>query len=91
MGTDNPTSLSLGRSLDQIAEFWDSHDDSDFDDKTHEVSMEFDLRTRSHYIAIDPELLILLHKLAQERGDGLESLANLWLQEKALANVTLET
>ena len=91
MGNDNPTSLSLGRSLDEIAEFWDNHDASDFDDQTHEVSMEFDLRTRSHYIAIDPELLILLHKLAQERGVGLESLANLWLQEKVLANVTLET
>jgi len=47
--------------------------------------MDFDLQTRRHYIAIDPELLVRLHKLAQTRGISLESLTNLWLQERALA------
>jgi hypothetical protein len=69
-----------------MAEFWDAHDATDYDDQTYEVTIEFDLQTRRHYIAIDPELRDRLRKLAQARGIGLESLANLWLQERALAS-----
>jgi hypothetical protein len=49
------------------------------------LAVEFDLETRQHHIAIDPELKDRLRKLAQARGISLESLANLWLQERALA------
>ena len=78
--------ISQSRSITEMAEFWDTHDATDFDDQTHEVAMEFDLRVRRHYVAIDPELLARLRKLAQARGITLESLANLWLQERALAS-----
>ena len=67
-----------------LAEFWDTHDATDFDDQTYEVTMEFDLRVHRHYIAIDPDLLARLRELAQARGISLESLANLWLQERML-------
>jgi len=68
--------ISQSRSIAEMAEFWDTHDATDFDDQTHEVTMEFDLRVRRHYVAIDPELLTRLRKLAQARGISLESLAN---------------
>jgi hypothetical protein len=34
----------------------------------------------------DPDLLTRLRELARARGVGLESLANLWLQERVLAS-----
>jgi hypothetical protein len=68
-----------------MAEFWDTYDATDFEDQTYEVAMEFDIHTRHHYIAIDPDLLTHLRQLAQARGISLESLANLWLQERVLA------
>ena len=83
---DRSSSISHSRSIGEMAEFWDAHDATDFDDQTQEVTMEFDLRTRRHYIAIDPDLLARLRELAQARGVGLESLANLWLQERVLAS-----
>lgn len=46
--------------------------------------MEFDLRVRRHYIAIDPDLLARLRTVASGRGLSAESLANLWLQERLL-------
>jgi len=79
-------SISQSRSIDEMAEFWETHDATDYDDRTHGVTMEFDLGTHHHYIAVDPELLARLRRLAQARGISLESLANLWLQERALAS-----
>ncbi len=45
----------------------------------------FDLQFRSHYVAIDPDLLEGQRKVAASRGLSAESLINLWLQEKLLA------
>ena len=78
------SSISQSRTLEEMAEFWDTHDAADFDDRTHEVVMEFDLRTRRHYIAIDPDVLNRLRDIAVTRGLSAESLANLWLQEHLL-------
>ena len=82
--SDNVSSISRSRSIREMADFWDTHDASDFDDQTHEVSIEFDLRSRRHYIAIDPEVLARLRDAASARGLSAESLANLWLQERVL-------
>ena len=81
----NISSLSQARSIEEMAEFWDTHDATDFNDQTYEVAMEFDLQTRGHYLAIDPDLVSRLREEAQTRGINVESLANLWLQEKMLA------
>ena len=85
---ESPSSISYSHSIEEMAEFWETHEVADYDDQTHEVTMEFDLHTRHHYVAIDPELLIRLRESAQARGISLESLANLWLQERVLASDT---
>jgi hypothetical protein len=81
------SSISRAQSLEEMAEFWDTHDATDFDAQTHEVSMEFDLRSRRHYLAIDPEILARLREAATARGLSAESLANLWLQERLLTAI----
>ena len=50
------SSISQSRSVEEMAEFWDTHDATEFHDQTHEATIEFDLRTRRHYVALDPEL-----------------------------------
>ena len=82
---NNLSSLSQSRSFEDMADFWDTHDATDFDTQTHEVAMEFDLKTRRHYVAIDPDVLAQVREAAIARGVSIESLANLWLQERALA------
>ncbi|HKZ85698.1 MAG TPA: CopG family antitoxin [Anaerolineae bacterium] len=84
MEHEDRSSLSHSRSYAELAEFWDSHDATEFDTQTREVEMEFDLRSRRHYIAIDPEVLSRLREEAAARGLSAESLANLWLQERIL-------
>ncbi len=68
-----------------MADFWDTHDAADFDAQTHEVVMEFDLKASHHYIAIDPDVLAEVREAATARGLSIESLANLWLQERAMS------
>ena len=82
---DRVSSLSHSSTLADMADFWDTHDATEFDAQTHEVAMSFDLRTRRHYIAVDPDVLAQVREAAAARGLSIESLANLWLQERALS------
>lgn len=92
MEEDKPlASISQARSLEEMAEFWDTHDATDFDALTHEASLEFDLRSRRHYLAIDPDILTRLREAATARGLSTESLANLWLQERLLTSMSSPT
>lgn len=82
MENETKTSLSQSTSLEELADFWDSHDMADFEAETEAVEMTFDLKARRHYVAIDPDLLNSLRETAQMRGLTTESLVNLWLQER---------
>lgn len=81
---NDASSISRSCSIEEMAEFWDTRDATDYDDQTQEVEFSCDLRTRRRYIAIDPDVLARLRKVAAARGLSAESLANLWLQERAL-------
>lgn len=78
------SSLSKTTSLEEMAEFWDSHDATDFEDETREVKITFDINDRKQYVAIDPDLFKNLRQMASSRGLRTESLVNLWLQERFL-------
>ncbi len=78
------SSISRTRTLDEMAEFWDRHDATDFDAVTHEADVEFDITSRRHYIAIDPDVMARLREAAFTRGVRVESLAKLWLQKRVL-------
>jgi hypothetical protein len=49
------TSISKARTLEEIADYWDTHSLSDHWDQTHEV--EFEIRAkRRHRVTIDPDV-----------------------------------
>ena len=84
MNKDNnsrQTSISKGRSLEDIAEFWDTHSLGDYWDQTHEV--EFEVRAkRRRRVTIDPEVFSQVELHARTRGILPETLVNLWLIER---------
>ncbi len=78
MAANNRSSISQAETLEQIGEFWDTHDFTDYDDPTlPDVEM-----TVSGMVAIEAELLAALDEQAQRRGVTVETLVNLWLQQK---------
>ena len=75
------TSISKARTLDEIADFWDTHSLADYWDQTHEV--EFEVRAkRRHRVTLAPELYTRIEVQARIRGILPETLVNLWLAER---------
>ncbi len=73
--------------LEEIAEFWDTHSTADYDDVTHEVQFEINLGegTESEQtVALLPELSKTIQAVARMRGVSIETLVNVWLTEKVL-------
>ena len=84
------TTLSKARSLDEIAEFWDTHSLADYWDQTHEV--EFEVRAkRRRRITVDPEVYAELEAQARVRGVQPETLVNLWLAERLHGETAAKT
>ncbi len=74
--------------IEEAAEFWDTHDLSDYWDLTEEVNFEVDLQHRRYLVALDPELAERLAAEAHKRGVSTQTLVNLWLSEKLRESVT---
>ena len=78
MDTNKPSSISKAKTDEKIGEFWDTHDFTDFDDP-NAPDVHFEM-TRA--VPIEVELLAEIEKQAHQRGVQVETLVNLWLQQK---------
>jgi len=75
------TSISNAQTLEELAEFWDTHSLADYWDQTGEV--EFQVRAKArHRVTLAPELFDKLEHQARIRGLKPETLVNLWLAER---------
>lgn len=75
------TSVSKARTLDEIADFWDTHSLADYWEQTEEV--EFEVRAqRRRRVTLAPEVYARLETQARLRGVLPETLVNLWLAER---------
>jgi CopG antitoxin of type II toxin-antitoxin system len=77
MDENKRSSISNATSLEQIGELWDTHDFTEHDTDAPDVPF-----TIARAVQIEAELLAALEQQARLRGVGLETLVNLWLQQK---------
>jgi hypothetical protein len=70
------------QSVAEAAEFWDSHDLTDYWDLTREASLEVDIQRRVFLTALEPGLAKKLTECARKQGVSTETLINVWLAEK---------
>jgi len=72
--------------LEEIAEFWNTHSTADYDDLTQEVHFEVALHAQKELssILLVPELGQTLTALAEARNVSVETLVNVWLTERVL-------
>lgn len=70
------------KSVEEAAEFWDSHDLADYWDLTREAHFEVDIQQRVFLTALEPTLAKKLTALAHKQGVSTETLINVWLTEK---------
>ena len=65
-----------------MGDFWDSHDLSDFWDKTRPAKATVELESEESYYGIEKGLSQTIRRVAKERGVSPHTLINLWVQEK---------
>lgn len=77
MDENRKSSISKTNSLEKMGKFWDTHDFTDFD--TGAPDVEFDITCA---VPIELDLFSSIEKQAQLHGVKVETLINLWLQQK---------
>jgi len=75
------------KTIEEAAEFWDSHDLGDYWDLTSEAGFDVDIRQRVFLTALEPELAKRLTDCARKQGVSTETLINVWLSEKLAETV----
>lgn len=76
------SSVSQANSLESMGEFWDTHDFTDFDSGTPDVHFEVTCA-----VPVEIDLFAKIEKQARQRGVSVETLVNLWLQQKISENL----
>lgn len=80
---DENKTIPQTSSYDEIAEFWDTHSLADYWEQTEPAEFEIDPQARRRYlVALDPDLLKRVRRIAQSRGLATESLVNLLLEQR---------
>ena len=78
MEKSNLSNISHTDTLEKMGDFWDTHDFTDFDDP-NAPDIKCDV---SCAVPIDLELLFAVEKQAKLHGVKVETLVNLWLQQR---------
>ncbi|MBI4531131.1 MAG: hypothetical protein HY709_06365 [Candidatus Latescibacteria bacterium] len=68
--------------IEEASEFWDTHSTADYDDLMHDVHFDVDIQRRTFLVPVEGKIAKGIMTIATREGLGLETLVNLWLQEK---------
>lgn len=69
--------------LEEMADFWDTHDVTDFEEFLTPIDASVDEQPRHEYvITLSNSLDTLLQQAQKTEGVSLNTLVNLWVQEK---------
>lgn len=69
-------------SYEEAAEFWDTHDTTDYAENFETIAVTAELKQRHFEIEVDEDLMAVLHAQAQERGIGVNRLVSEMLREQ---------
>ncbi|MDW7775568.1 MAG: CopG family antitoxin [Methanosarcinales archaeon] len=70
------------KTLEEAAEFWDTHDSTDYADVLEDVKVEVDLQKKHYLIEIDKNSAQLLQEHAREKGVSASNLASEILEKQ---------
>ena len=76
--TNKISNISKANSYEAMGDFWDNHDFTEYDDPKNR-DVDFNITC---VVPIELDLFSSIEKQAQLRGVDIETLINLWLQQK---------
>ncbi|MCU0495479.1 MAG: BrnA antitoxin family protein [Chloroflexaceae bacterium] len=77
MDENKRSSVSQAATIEEMGAFWDTHDVTDYDTDAPDVTFSV-----ARAVQIEAELLVALEQQALIRGISVETLVNVWLQQK---------
>lgn len=89
--SENKSSISQAQSYQEMGEFWDTHEVTDYWGQTEAVEFEVDIQSEVRYCALEKTLAAKVSEIAWQKGISVETLVNLWVREKveeAMAEVS---
>jgi len=69
-------------SYDELVEYFDTHDMSEFIDESREVSFEVNIQRRKCVLLLDEDIMKDLDEIAKKQETTVEDLLNSWIKEK---------
>ena len=69
-------------SLEEAAEFWDTHDSGDYEEYFRDVECKFEINTRTHLISMDGSLYDEVRAVAKKKRIPTDKLVSRWIKEK---------
>jgi len=63
-------------SYEEAAQFWDTHDTTDYPDAFQDVDVKAEFRKRRYQVEVDEDLIKALRKQAQKFGVSVDRLGN---------------
>ena len=82
MARSKPKKIPNFRSLDELVDFFDTHDLGEYLNGMPEAQFDIDIKKRIHLFALDSEIADELTKIAKLRHTSSETLINTWLKDK---------
>ncbi len=72
-------------SYEEAAEFWDTHDTTDYPDAFHTVEVTTEFRSRHYEVELEEEVIRKLQAQAREKGVTVSRLASDLLREQLVS------
>jgi hypothetical protein len=69
-------------SIQELAEFWGSHDLTDFEDELEEVTEPVFVRLAAIKVPLEPRQIEAVEQMAQSKGVSREELVRSWVLQK---------
>ena len=84
MAKSKSQNLPQWRSLDELVDYFDSHDMGKHLERMPEVDVEVDIKRKRHVVVIDNDILAQIGEAAKKKSVSSEELINTWLRDKLL-------
>ncbi|MCI0388333.1 MAG: BrnA antitoxin family protein [Acidobacteria bacterium] len=69
-------------SINELVDFFETHDMGDYWEQMPEADFEIKIKRRRHLIALEEDVVIEVTKIAKAKKVTSEALINTWLKEK---------
>ncbi len=80
---EGKTSISKASSYEEIGEFWDTHDFTDYLDDSQIVDLNTsDIQSSKIYFHVETDMAKKIRAIAKRKGISSTTLLNSWVREK---------